>query len=76
MTDSKAFLLTLTGALIAIWLVSGDRFLDWAFLMPELGRVDDVVLAGLVALEDAKAALGLPDLFGALRAILHSWMGV
>lgn len=76
MTAHKPFLLTLTACLVGLWAFSGDRFLDWAFAMPELGIVDDYALAGLVAVEDAKTALGLPDLFGALRAQLHSWMGV
>jgi hypothetical protein len=43
--------------------------------MPDLGPVDDFLLAGVVAAEETKAALGLPDLFGALRTLLHRWTG-
>lgn len=71
-----SFLLALAGALALAWAFSGERFLDWAFAMPDLGPVDDVVLAALVAAEEAKAAAGLPDLFGALRGFLHRWTGL
>lgn len=69
------FLGALWAALLAAWAVSGERFLDRAFTMPDLGPVDDHLLAALVAAEEAKAALGLPDLFGALRAAMHLWTG-
>ncbi len=71
-----AFLFTLWAALVLAWAFSGERFLDWAFAMPDLGAVDDLLLAAVVAAEAAKAALGLPDLFGALRAALHHWTGL
>lgn len=58
------------------WLFSGERLLDAVFEMPDLGPIDDAVIAGTVALEEAKARLGLPDAFAALRAALHTALGV
>ena len=64
-------------ALLALaWLLSGERLLDAAFTMPDLGPVDDVLISGMVALEEWKAGLGLPDAFGALREALHAALGV
>ncbi|MCC6303772.1 MAG: hypothetical protein IT545_01100 [Rhodobacteraceae bacterium] len=71
-----AFLVTLWAALSLAWALSGERFLDWAFTMPDLGPAGDGLLALLVRAEEAKAAAGLPDLFGALRAALHHWTGL
>ncbi|MEO0681509.1 MAG: hypothetical protein AAF192_13955 [Pseudomonadota bacterium] len=70
------FTATLWLALALAWAFSGERFLDFAFEMPEMGPVDDALLAALVQVEEAKAALGLPDLFGALRQALHDASGL
>ncbi len=58
------------------WLGSGERFIDWAFGMPEMGPVDDALLAVLVVLDEWRAALGIGDGFGALRALLHAVTGL
>jgi len=70
------FLATLWIALALAWLLSGERLLDWAFYMPDLGPVDDWILAILVSADEARAGLGLTDIFGALRAALHGWTGL
>jgi len=71
-----AFTLTLWTALALAWALSGDRFVDFAFEMPEMGLLDDVLLEVVVAADEAKAALGLPDLFGRLRETLHDVFGL
>lgn len=76
MRQNLIFAVTLWGALGLAWLLSGERFLDLIFAMPDFGRVDDIILAGVFQAEDAKAALGLPDLFAALRAALHRLTGL
>ncbi|MCG6904717.1 MAG: hypothetical protein LJE68_18750 [Rhodobacter sp.] len=76
MTENAKFTATLIAALFAAWLLSGDRFLDLVFEMVDLGRLDDIVIEGAVILEDAKANLGLPDIFAALRGVLHWVLGV
>lgn len=74
--DSLRFLLAVWGLLLVAWAFSGERFLDWAFGMPDLGPLDDTLLALLVRAEEAKTALGCRDLFGALRGLLHGWTGL
>lgn len=76
MRQNLIFALTLWAALGLAWLLSGEQFLDLIFAMPDLGWIDDMVLAGAFLAEDAKAALGLPDLFAALRAALHRLTGL
>ncbi|MDF0603270.1 hypothetical protein P1J78_21250 [Psychromarinibacter sp. C21-152] len=70
------FTLTCFAALVAAWLLSGERFLDAVFGMMDLGRVDDTIIAGVVVLEDWKAGLSLPDVFGQLRAAIHQGLGL
>ena len=76
MRQNLAFITTLWAALALAWLISGERFLDWAFAMPDLGPIDDGILAVVVWAEEAKAALDLPDLFGLWRHWLHDRMGL
>ncbi|WP_297773483.1 hypothetical protein [uncultured Roseovarius sp.] len=76
MQRNIVFLATLWGALGLSWLLSGERFLDLMFAMPDLGKIDDLVLEVVIQAEDAKDALGAPDLFGALRAALHRITGL
>ncbi|WP_172298729.1 hypothetical protein [Pseudoruegeria sp. HB172150] len=63
-------------ALVAAWLLSGERFLDAVFEMVDLGPVDDTIIAGVVVAEDWKASLGLPDLFSAMRTAIHQGLGL
>lgn len=58
------------------WVLSGSRLIDWAFGMPDLGPLDDALLVLLVAADDVRADLGIGDLFGALRQLLHSMTGL
>lgn len=76
MRRKLSFILTLWGALILAWALSGERFLDLMFAIPDLGRIDDVVLDLVIRAEDAKDALHLPDLFSALRGALHRMTGL
>ncbi|MCB1331055.1 MAG: hypothetical protein KDK28_17135 [Maritimibacter sp.] len=76
MTQNARFIATAAALLVLAWLFSGERLLDAVFAMPDLGPVDDAVIAVTVAAEGIKTALGLPDLFGALRATLHALLGV
>lgn len=76
MRANIAFVATLWLALFMAWTISGEQFLDLMFAMPDLGPVDDLVLSGVVWMEDWRADLGLPDLFGRLRATLHRISGL
>ena len=60
----------------AAWLLSGQRFLDWAYAMPDLGRVDDTILTILDRADAWRATLGLGDPFGDMRAALHRATGL
>lgn len=70
------FILTLWLMLGLAWIVSGSRFIDWAFGMPDMGPVDDLLILLLVEADDLRAALGLGDIFGALRQFLHHITGL
>lgn len=70
------FVATLWITLVAVWALSGEQFLDLVFAMPNLGPVDDAILTGVVWLEEARARLGLPDLFQMLRDTLHRLSGL
>ncbi len=70
------FILTLFAALFLAWVFSGERFLDAAFEMVDLGRVDDIILTGVVWLEEWKASFDPPDLFSTLRKGLHENLGL
>ncbi len=76
MTDNARFSATLFAALAIAWLLSGDRFLDAVFEMMDLGQLDDIVIAGVVILEEGKASLGIPDIFSALRGAIHGALGL
>jgi len=76
MSQNRRFALTLAAALVVAWALSGERFLDAAFEMMDLGRVDDILIAGIVRLEEFKASLGLPDIFSSLREVLHGTFGL
>jgi len=76
MSQNTKFIVTALALMVLAWLFSGERLLDAVFAMPDIGPVDDRVIAAAVALEDMKAHLGLPDAFGALRGLLHSVLGV
>lgn len=76
MRPMTRFTLTCFAALVAAWLLSGERLLDAAFEMMDLGRVDDTIIAGVVVLEDLKAGLSLPDVFGDLRTAIHQGLGL
>lgn len=76
MTQMKSFTFTLIACLAVAWLLSGERFLDSVFEMVDLGQVDDIIIEGVIWFEERKASLGLPDVFGALRATLHSLLGL
>ncbi|MEO1797109.1 MAG: hypothetical protein AAFR53_08850 [Pseudomonadota bacterium] len=70
------FILTLNVALIAAWLFSGERFLDWIFEMPDFGSVDDSIIEFVVAAEELKGRFAPADLFGQTRAFLHQVLGI
>lgn len=74
--EMATFTLTLWLLLPLAWVLSGDRFLDWAYGMPDLGPVDDALLALLDRADTLRAALGLGDPFGELRATLHDCTGL
>ena len=76
MSQNARFTATAIALLGVAWLFSGERLLDAVFAMPDAGSVDDAVIAAIVALEDLKARLGLPDAFSALRGMLHGGLGV
>jgi hypothetical protein len=76
MSKNVRFIAASIALLVLAWLFSGERLLDAVFAMPDVGPVDDAVIAVTVALEDLKARLGLPDAFGALRGVLHGLLGV
>jgi hypothetical protein len=76
MSDIARFTATLFAALAVAWLLSGERFLDSVFEMVDLGRIDDIIISGVVVLEDWKAGLALPDVFSAIRAVLHAALGL
>ncbi len=70
------FTLTLWLCLPVAWALSGSRFIDWAYAMPDLGGVDDTILTILDRADSWRAALGLGDPFGDLRAALHHATGL
>lgn len=72
----KRFTFTLFACLAVTWLLSGDRFLDSVFEMVDLGQVDDIIIERVIWLEERKASLGLPDVFGVIRESLHSFLGL
>ncbi len=76
MTRNAQFIAVLYAGLFAAWLFSGEQFLDLMFSMPNAGSVDDVILTGVVGLEETRAGLGAPDLFAQLRAWLHGLTGL
>jgi hypothetical protein len=76
MRQTTRFILACFAALVAAWLLSGERLLDAAFEMVDLGEVDDTIIAGVVVLEDLKAGLSLPDAFTATRAAIHESLGL
>lgn len=76
MQQNRVFNGTLWAFLFVMWLISGEAFLDWAFAMPDIGGIDDALLALVASAENAKAALGLPDVFSALRQAIHSVTGL
>ncbi len=76
MTQNARFILVCFAALVAAWLLSGERLLDAVFEMMDLGQVDDTIIAGVVVLEDWKAGLSLPDTFSAWRASIHAALGL
>lgn len=74
--EMAAFTLTLALCLPLAWALSGTRFLDWAYAMPDLGPADDMILVMLDRADAARAALGWGDPFGATRAALHAATGL
>ncbi|MEZ5721964.1 MAG: hypothetical protein R3D59_10125 [Paracoccaceae bacterium] len=76
MSQNARFITASAALLVLAWLFSGTRLLDAVFAMPDVGPLDDAVIALTVAAEDLKAQLGLPDAFGALRGALHGLLGV
>ncbi len=76
MSQNTRFITASLALLVLAWLFSGERLLDAVFAMPDLGPLDDTLIVAMVALEDIKARLGLPDAFGALRSVLHAALGV
>lgn len=76
MTETSRFTATILAALVVAWLLSGERFLDSVFEMMDLGPLDDIIISGAVVVEQGKADLGLPDVFGAIRAALHDGLGL
>ncbi|SLN18466.1 hypothetical protein [Roseisalinus antarcticus] len=76
MSAYTVFLMTLWLSLFVIWIFSGEQFLDLMFAMPNAGPIDDVVLTGVVGLEEARASWGAPDLFRMLRDALHGLTGL
>ena len=76
MRTQLTFIATLCFALALAWLTSGERFLDWIFLMPDVGAVDDAVITFVMAVEDRRQQLQVVDLFAQARAWLHSSVGL
>lgn len=70
------FTLTVWALLLGAWLVSGNRFIDWAYGMPDLGPLDDGLLLVLDKADALRASLVPGDPFGALRAWLHAITGL
>lgn len=70
------FTLTLWLLLPVAFVLSGSRVVDWAYGMPDLGPVDDMILSFLDRADGWRASLGLGDPFGALRALLHDVTGL
>lgn len=76
MSQNARFVATGFALMVLAWAFSGERLLDAVFAMPDLWGLDDAFIATMVALEEVKAGLGLPDAFGALRTALHAGLGV
>lgn len=76
MAPNARFVTTSIALTVLAWLLSGERLLEAAFNLPDLGPLDDAAIALAVWLEDLKSPLGLPDVFGAMRAGLHAVLGV
>ena len=76
MARNLRFFLTLCAALVLLWAFSGERIVDWAFELPLPDALMDPLLDAVFWGEDLKAAMGLPDLFGALRDTLHRLAGL
>lgn len=76
MRANYVFCVTVWIAIVAVWMVSGEQFLDLVFAMPDAGPIDDWVIAAAFGLEDIKAVFAPPDMFAQLRGVLHSWMGL
>lgn len=74
--EMTAFTVTIWLLLGLAWLLSGDRFLDWAYQMPDIGPLDDWLLVALSWLDEQRAALGFGDPFGVLRGWLHRITGL
>lgn len=70
-----SFTLTLWLFLMAAWVLSGERVLNWAYEMPDIGPIDDIVLFLLDEVEALRGDFGLQDYFGEFRTLLHSWTG-
>ena len=76
MGEIRAFSITLWVALLACYLVSGGRLLDWVFEMPDIGQLDDWLIILVDRADQLKTRFGFGDWFGALRQWLHSILGV
>ncbi|MBV1863332.1 MAG: hypothetical protein KUG74_02760 [Rhodobacteraceae bacterium] len=76
MGEIRAFSITLWVALLACYLISGGRLLDWVFGMPDIAQFDDWLIAAVDWADQLKIRLGFGDWFGALRQWLHSILGV
>jgi len=58
--------------LFLVYLGTGERALDWAFDMPDLWVLDDMIVTVADRADVAKQAVGLRDWFGDLQSLVHS----
>lgn len=58
--------------LVLVYLGTGERALDWAFDMPDLWVLDDMIVTVADRADVAKQAVGLRDWFGDLQSLVHS----
>jgi len=74
--SNLVFLATLWICLGLAWAISGHRFADWVFEMPEIPQVSERLVWAAGAAQDLKSAIISEDLFGDLRSGLHAAFGL
>lgn len=72
MKEMRKFTLFFWMGLLVVYLGTGERALDWAFDLPDLWVLDDVIIAVADRADAAKQAVGLRDWFGEMQSLVHS----